>query len=75
MTDVLDNDFIPKKVRTRLYFAGALVGVVGQAVSGVCAILTPEVLDIVNGLVGVLTSFALGVVGVVASAYRPTKTD
>lgn len=68
-------DVIPPKVRTAIAIAAVLVAVVALGAQQIAAIWWPEGIERVDATVAKIVPWMLFVIGVVSTAYRPTRGD
>lgn len=68
-------ELIPRKVRTGLYVAAVVVGALALAAQRLVPIWLPEMDVRVDATVADVAAGALFLLGVLGTAYRPTRTD
>lgn len=68
-------DVIPPKVRTAIAITAVLVAVVALGAQQIAAIWWPEGMERVDATVAKIVPWMLFVIGVVSTAYRPTRNE
>lgn len=66
-------ELIPQRARTALYVGSAVLALLVLATQRVVAIWLPEYRDQVDATVAEILPWVLAMVGVLATAYRPTR--
>ena len=68
-------DLIPQRARTVIYVAAVAVAVMAFVAKRMASIWWPEVNDQVDATVADVVTAALFVIGLLASSYRPTRSE
>jgi len=68
-------ELIPRKVRTALYVTAVVLALAAFAAQRVVGVWWPELDTRVDTTVADVTTGALFLIGVLGTAYRPTRTD
>lgn len=63
---------VPPIVRTVAYFVALVVGAAGTTAIGITAVVAPEHIDTVAGIVGAVLGGITTIAGGLGVAYRPT---